>query len=151
MILAALAVLAGFALLIISADKFVDGASAIATKLGVSPLLIGVTVVGFGTSAPEIFIALIASLEGSPALAVGNAIGSNIANIGLILGSTALLVAVPVIREEARDESLMLLGATILASVLLLTGYLGTTQGVILFIGFLVFVGWAIWHAKRQP
>jgi len=151
MILAALAVLAGFALLIYSADRFVAGASAIASHFGVSSLLIGVTVVGFGTSAPEIFIALIASLDDSPALAVGNAIGSNIANIGLILGSTALLTAIPIAREKVRDEVLMLLAATVLACAVLIDGKLTMIDGVLLVIGFVVFVLWAIWQAKRQP
>ncbi len=151
MILAALAVLAGFALLIFSADRFVAGASSIASHFGVSSLLIGVTVVGFGTSAPEIFIALIASLDGSAPLAVGNAIGSNIANIGLILGATAIMVAVPIAREEVRDEALALLAATLLACAVLINGNLSFLDGVILFVGFLVFVFWAIWQAKRQP
>ena len=87
------AILAGFALLIWSADLFVTGASATARNLGISPLIIGLTIVGLGTSAPEILVASIASLGGNPALAVGNAIGSNITNIALVLGATA--VAVP--------------------------------------------------------
>lgn len=151
MILAALAVLAGFALLIFSADRFVAGASAIASHFGVSSLLIGVTVVGFGTSAPEIFIALIASLDDSPALAVGNAVGSNIANIGLILGCTAAMTAIPIARNKVRDEVLMLLGATVLACAVLIDGKLTLIDGILLVIGFIVFVLWAIWQAKRQP
>lgn len=151
MILAALAVLTGFALLIYSADRFVAGASAIASHFGVSSLLIGVTVVGFGTSAPEIFIALIASLDNSPALAVGNAIGSNIANIGLILGATALMVAVPIPRDSVRDEMLVLLAATLLACGVLINGHLSMLDGIILLLGFIGFVLWAIWQAKRQP
>lgn len=151
MFLAALAVLAGFALLIFSADRFVAGASTIASHLGVSSLLIGVTVVGFGTSAPEIFIALIASLDNSADLAVGNAIGSNIANIGLILGATALMIAVPVPRESVRDEMLVLLGATLLAIGVLIDGHLSLLDGIILVAGFFGFVLWAIWQARRQP
>lgn len=151
MILAACAVLVGFTLLLLSADRFVAGASAIARHLGVSSLLIGVTVVGFGTSAPEIFIALIASLDGSAALAVGNALGSNIANIGLILGATALLVAVPVAREDVRDEMLVLLAATALAALLLIDGDLSRLDGALLLVGFVGFVLWAIWQARRQP
>ncbi|HID37943.1 MAG TPA: calcium/sodium antiporter, partial [Calditrichaeota bacterium] len=79
MLLPTLATLAGFALLIWSSDKFVDGASGIAQHLGVSPLIIGLTIVGFGTSAPEMLISGIAAWQGNPHLAVGNAIGSNIA------------------------------------------------------------------------
>ncbi len=151
MILAALAVLAGFALLIFSADRFVAGASAIASHFGVSSLLIGVTVVGFGTSAPEIFIALVASLDDSAALAVGNAVGSNIANIGLILGVTAVMVAVPVSRDDVRDEVMALLAATVLACAVLIDGELSRLDGFVLFAGFIVFVLWAIWQAKRKP
>ncbi len=151
MFLAALAVLAGFALLIFSADRFVAGASSIAAHFGVSSLLIGVTVVGFGTSAPEIFIALIASLDNSASLAVGNAIGSNIANIGLILGATAVMVAVPVAREEVRDEVLVLLAATLLACGVLIDGKLSRLDGILLLAGFIAFVLWAVWQANRKP
>ena len=81
--------LAGFIILIFAADRFVVGTASIARNLGISPLIIGLTIVGFGTSAPEILISALASWQGNTGLAVGNAIGSNIANIGLILGCTA--------------------------------------------------------------
>jgi cation:H+ antiporter len=81
----------GLVVLVFAADWFVDGASAIAKNFGVSPLLIGLTIVGLGTSAPEILVSSIASFQGNPGLAIGNAIGSNIANMGLILGCTALI------------------------------------------------------------
>jgi cation:H+ antiporter len=84
--LAALA--AGFGLLVWSADRFVMGAAGTARTLGVSPLLIGLTIVGFGTSAPEMLVSIIASLQGNTGLAIGNAIGSNITNVALILGAT---------------------------------------------------------------
>ena len=83
------AIIAGFLLVIWSADRFITGAAATARNLNVSPLIIGLTIVGFGTSAPEMLIAVIAAADASPGLAVGNAIGSNIANIGLVLGITA--------------------------------------------------------------
>ena len=85
-----LAIIGGFILLVWGADRFVHGASATARNLGVSPLIIGLTIVGFGTSAPEILVSIVAALEGNPGLAVGNALGSNITNIGLVLGTTAL-------------------------------------------------------------
>ncbi|VAW71761.1 Inner membrane protein YrbG, predicted calcium/sodium:proton antiporter, partial [hydrothermal vent metagenome] len=84
--------LAGFALLVWSADRFVMGAAATARILGVSPLIIGLTIVGFGTSAPEILVSVMSALQGNPGLAIGNAIGSNITNIALILGITAIVV-----------------------------------------------------------
>ena len=104
------AVIAGLALLIWSADKFVEGATALA--LGVSIMIIGITIVGFGTSAPEIVVSIVAVMENTPDIAIGNALGSNIANIGLILGVTAILVPVPVAARLFRTEFPLLLLAT---------------------------------------
>jgi len=106
------AVIAGLALLIWSADKFVEGAAAMARLLGVSIMIIGITIVGFGTSAPEIVVSIIAVLENTPDIAIGNALGSNIANIGLILGVTAVLAPIPVARRLFRTEYPLLLLAT---------------------------------------
>ena len=91
MLIQIIAILSGFALLIWGADRFVIGASATARNLGVSPLLIGLTIVGFGTSAPEMLVSATASLNGNPGLAIGNAIGSYITNIALVLGLTAII------------------------------------------------------------
>ncbi len=106
------AVFVGLALLIWSADKFVEGAAALANLLGVSIMIIGITIVGFGTSAPEIVVSIIAVLEDTPDIAIGNALGSNIANIGLILGVTAILVPVPVATRLFKTEYPLLLLAT---------------------------------------
>ncbi len=106
------AILAGLAILVWSADRFVDGAAAIARHMGVSTLIIGITIVGFGTSAPEIAVSVIALLEDAPGLAVGNAIGSNIANIGLILGVTALIAPFTVSTNLIRSEYPLLFVAT---------------------------------------
>ena len=92
MLLFLAALVAGFFFLIFSADFFVKGTSAIARNLGVPPLIIGLTIVGLGTSAPEMLVAGMASIQGNTGLATGNAIGSNIANIGLVLGATALTI-----------------------------------------------------------
>lgn len=113
MLLSLAGIAIGLALLIWSADQFVEGATAIARHLGVSSLIIGITIVGFGTSAPEILVSIIAVLEGTPDLAIGNALGSNIANIGLILGVTAILVAVPIDRDILKREYPLLLIATL--------------------------------------
>ena len=93
------AVIAGLALLIWSADKFVEGAAAMARLLGVSIMIIGITIVGFGTSAPEIVVSIISVLQDTPDLAIGNALGSNIANIGLILGLSAIMRPLAVSRK----------------------------------------------------
>lgn len=90
MLTALLAMLAGLVLLIWSADKFVEGAASTARHLGVPALIIGMVIIGFGTSAPELVVSVIAASQGNPGVAVGNAIGSNITNIGLIIGLTAL-------------------------------------------------------------
>ncbi|MFB3103687.1 MAG: calcium/sodium antiporter, partial [Pseudomonadales bacterium] len=90
-----LALIVGFMALVWSADKFLSGAASTASNLGVSKMLIGLTVISVGTSAPEILVAIAAALEGNPLLAVGNAIGSNIANIGLVLGVTAVIGELP--------------------------------------------------------
>jgi Ca2+/Na+ antiporter len=94
-----LAIVGGLAALVWSADRFVSGAAGLAYAFGMPPLLIGMLVVGFGTSAPEMLVSAIAAIEGRPGLALGNAYGSNIANIGLILGLTALIS-----RRRSRDQ-----------------------------------------------
>jgi len=108
------AIIVGLALLIWSADKFVEGAAAMARLLGVSIMIIGITIVGFGTSAPEIVVSIIAVLDDTPDLAIGNALGSNIANIGLILGVTAILVPIPVAARLFKTEYPLLLLATVI-------------------------------------
>jgi len=102
-----LAVIAGFSLLVWGADRFVTGAAATARNLGVSPLIIGLTIVGFGTSAPEMLVSGVAAWQGNPGLAIGNAIGSNVTNIGLILGTTALVLWAGLWRGFQAIESLL--------------------------------------------
>jgi len=135
MLVAALAVLLGLGLLIWSADRFVDGAAATASHLGMSPMLIGLTVIAFGTSAPEILVSATAAWNQVPGLAVGNAIGSNIANIALVLGATALIAPLPIRGSLVRAELPILTVATIGAGVLLLDQYLGLMDGVLLLAG----------------
>lgn len=131
------AVVVGLAILVWSADRFVDGAAAIAKHLGVSNLIIGITVIGFGTSAPEIAVSVIAVVESVPDIAIGNALGSNIANIGLILGITALLVPIPVTSSVIRSEYPLLLVATLVMIFCLYDLELSRMDGFIL-IGLLV-------------
>jgi cation:H+ antiporter len=118
--------------LVWSADRFLSGAASAAGHLGVSKMLIGLTVVSLGTSAPEILVALTAAIEGNPLLAVGNAIGSNIANIGLVLGITAMIAPLPFSSGVLRKELPWLLGATLLALWLLFDLQLTRLDGVIL-------------------
>jgi len=132
MLLFITAIVAGFALLVWGAERFVTGAAAIARNLGVSSMLIGLTIVGFGTSAPEILVSSMAALQGNPGLAIGNALGSNIANIGLILGITALIAPLNVNSEALKREYPMLLAVCLVATVLMLDGELGVMDGTIL-------------------
>lgn len=141
------ALVAGFALLVWSADRFVMGAAGTARNLGVSPLLIGLTIVGFGTSAPEILVSVIASLQGNTGLAVGNAIGSNITNIALILGATALIVPLSVHSRIVRRELPILIGIAVVAFVMLRDANLGFGDGLMLLavlaamLGYVIYVG----------
>ncbi|MDH3832019.1 MAG: calcium/sodium antiporter [Gammaproteobacteria bacterium] len=137
-----LAIVAGFALLTWSADRFVAGASALAYNLSVSPLVIGLTIVSLGTSAPEILVSAVASLQGNGGLAIGNALGSNIANIALILGITALVVPLAVHSRIVRRELPVLIGVMLLVLLLLLDGTLGRLDGVILLSGMVLMLIW---------
>ena len=107
-------IVSGLFLLVWSADRFVEGASHVAKHFGMSPLLIGMVIVGFGTSAPEMVVSTMASLEGNPGIALGNAFGSNITNIGLILGLTALLMPISVHSLILKKELPILSGITLI-------------------------------------
>lgn len=133
------ATLAGFVLLMWGADRFVVGAASTARNLGLSPLLIGLTLVGMATSGPEIFVSITASLAGDPALAAGNAIGSNIANIGLVLGMTALVMPISVRSATLRREMPALLAVTLIVTMIFINQKLGRLEGILL-IGTLVIV-----------
>ena len=148
MLLAALAILAGFALLIWSVARFVDGAAATARHAGMPPLLIGMLVVGFGTSAPEMVVSAMAALDGNPALALGNALGSNIVNTGLVLGATALLAPIAVHSGIVRRELPLLLGISLLAGLLLYDGQLLRWEALLLLAGFFGLIGWSIFTAR---
>jgi len=133
-----IAIVAGFAILIWGADRFVDGASSIATNLGVSPLLVGLTIVAFGTSAPEMLVAALAAFDGSPALGVGNALGSNITNIGLVLGITILVTPLIVHSDTLKREFPMLAFVMGLSLYLMWDLELSHLDGIILFSGFIL-------------
>ncbi len=150
MLLNIIAVLAGFGLLIWGADRFVAGASATASNLGVPPLIIGLTIVGFGTSAPEMLVSGLAAWYGNPGISVGNAIGSNITNIGLVLGITALVVPVSVHSDILRREFPLLLLFMVLALWLISDNYLSFTDGVILIIGMFAMIAWVVMIGLRS-
>ncbi|KIO36650.1 calcium/sodium antiporter [Shewanella sp. cp20] len=139
--------IAGLGALVWSADKFVFGAAAFARNLGLPPMLIGLTIVAMGSSAPEMFVAATASLEGMTDTAIGNVLGSNVANITLILGITALLGAISVSSQTLKREIPMMLGATALAGYFLYDGQLTRIEGLVLLALFFALMGYLIWHA----
>lgn len=145
-----LAIFAGFALLIWSADKFVDGAADIAKHLGVSPLIVGMIVIGFGTSAPEMLVSGVAAVTGNAQLGIGNAIGSNIANIAMVLGFTTLVFALPVHSTLIRREIPILLAAQIAAFALIKSGYFSFLDGLLLMGGLFLLLTWLIIEANNE-
>ena len=145
-----LAIAGGFILLAWSADRFVVGASAMAYNLKVSPLVIGLTIVGLGTSAPEMLVSALASWQGNSGLAVGNALGSNIINTGLILGFTAMVIPLNVHSSILKRELPVLLLVMAVALLLLLDGTLGRLDGILLLTGMVVMLIWMI-RLGRTP
>ncbi|MGI9280709.1 MAG: calcium/sodium antiporter [Endozoicomonas sp.] len=151
MLIALAAILAGFIILTWSADRFVAGAAATASNMNVSRMLIGLTVVSIGTSAPEILVSLMAALQGFPGLAVGNAMGSNIANMGLVLGITALIAPLPVKAALAKREVPLLLVITVVAGICLANGYLGRIDSIVLLAGLFITLYLMIRWQKQHP
>ncbi|MBU0925702.1 calcium/sodium antiporter [bacterium] len=149
MILYLLAIIAGFVILVWSADKFVEGAASTAKHLGMPSLLIGILIVGFGTSAPEMVVSAIAAMEGNPALALGNALGSNIVNIALILGITAIVAPITVNSKIVKKEIPLLLLIVLASGYLLFDNTLTFNEGLILLFGFFSLIGWSIFAAIK--
>ena len=130
----------GLAGLVWSSDKFVEGAAAIANHAGMSPLLIGMTIVSLGTSAPEIVVSIMASLSGSGELAVGNALGSNITNTGLVLGITLIIRSITIDASTTKRELPQMVVVTLLAGALMIDGVLSVTDGALLILGLVIFL-----------
>lgn len=150
MLLPLLAILAGLVLLVWSADRFVDGSAVTARHLGMPSLLIGMVVVGFGTSAPELVVSALAALQGNPGIALGNAYGSNITNIGLILGLTVLLSPITVHSQVLRKELPILLGVTALAAWQIHDNQLTQLDAWCLLGVFLVLAGLSVWQSLQK-
>jgi cation:H+ antiporter len=144
MLLSYFAVITGFVLLVWGADRFVVGAAATARNLGVSTLIIGLTVVGFGTSAPEMLVSAVAAWGGNSGLSIGNALGSNITNIALILGATALVKPLQVHSDTLRRELPILLATMLFGLILMQDGVLGRGDGLFLIAGLGVMLYWLI-------
>jgi cation:H+ antiporter len=136
--------------LVWSADKFVLGASSLAKNLGVSPMIIGLTIVAMGSSAPEMMVAAAASLQGNPDTAIGNAIGSNITNIALVLGLTVLIKPLVVSSTTIKQELPLLLIITLLAYWMISDNFFSFYEGLILMIGFFTFISVLLIKALKQ-
>lgn len=149
MLTAGMAILVGLPLLLWSADKFVGGAAAVARHLGMSPLLIGMLIIGFGTSAPEIIVSIIAATKGNSGIALGNAYGSNIANIALILGLTAMISPIAVKSEIIKKELPIMLGITFFAAWQVFDLRVSHDDAYALFGLFVLLISWSIWHGTR--
>lgn len=151
MLLAVLALISGLALLVWSADRFVDGAAAAARFGGMPPLLIGMLVVGFGTSAPEMVVSAMAAADGNPALALGNAYGSNITNIALIIGLVALISPINVHSQVLKKELPLLLAITLFAGWQMFDHQLSRLDAWCLLAVFAAVMAWSVWQGMRNP
>lgn len=149
MVLAIGAIIAGLVLLVWSADKFVEGAAATARHLGMPTLLIGMVIIGFGTSAPELAVSAMAAADGNPGLALGNGYGSNITNIALIVGLTAVIAPIAVHSQVIRKELPLLVVLTLIAGAQLLDGELTRLDGWVLLGVFTAVMGWSIFQGMR--
>ncbi|MFL1455270.1 calcium/sodium antiporter [Marinobacter sp. GN3S48] len=149
MLMAIGAIIAGLVLLVWSADRFVEGAAATAKHLGMPSLLIGMVIIGFGTSAPELAVSAMAAADGNPGLALGNGYGSNITNIALIVGLTAVIAPIAVHSQVIRKELPLLLVLTAIAGVQLLDGQLSRLDGWVLLGVFAAVMGWSIYQGIK--
>ena len=149
MFLACLAIAIGLPVLLWSAGKFVGGAASVANHFGVSPLLIGMLIIGFGTSAPEIIVSIFAALQGNSGIALGNAYGSNIANILLILGLTAVISPIAVKSEIIKKELPVLLGITFFAAWQVLDQQVSKDDAFSLLGLFVLLISWSIYHGMK--
>lgn len=145
-----IAVVVGLLLLVWSADRFVEGAAATARHFGMPPLLIGMVIVGFGTSAPEMVVSALASWQGNPGIALGNAYGSNITNIALILGLTALISPIAVHSQVLRKELPILTIVTGFALYIMWDLELTFLDGLVHLAVFSALMGWTIWQGLQQ-
>ncbi|MFO7731498.1 MAG: calcium/sodium antiporter [Spirochaetia bacterium] len=145
-----IAVLVGLALLVWSADRFIEGSATIARYFGMPSLLIGMVIIGFGTSAPEMVVSALAAYQGNPGLALGNAYGSNISNIALILGLTALISPIAVHSQVLRKELPILTAVTAVSAWQLQDGAVTRIEAIVLLILFGGVMAWNIWQGMRK-
>jgi cation:H+ antiporter len=142
--------IAGFVLLLYGGKFLVKGGVALANRFNVSSLVIGLTVVSFGTSAPELFVSLVAAIKNYPEVAIGNVIGSNIANIALVLALTALIIPIPVRSASVRIDAPFMIAVSFLVWILMLNGILGRFEGLIFIIFLMLYITGLLWFSKKN-
>ncbi|MGQ1911182.1 calcium/sodium antiporter [Marinifilum sp. RC60d5] len=140
----------GFIVLLYSGDLLVKGGVALSSHFKISTLVVGVTVVSFGTSAPELFVSLDAALSGSPDISIGNIVGSNISNIALVLGFTAILLPLPVRSNSIKFDWPVMMGASALFYIFILNNKLETYEGIIFVLLLISFMVWTVWNSRRE-
>ncbi|MCW8859369.1 MAG: calcium/sodium antiporter [Deltaproteobacteria bacterium] len=150
MLLPGVAIIVGLVLLVWSADRFVEGSASVASHFGMPPLLIGMVIVGFGTSAPEMIVSALSASQGNPGIALGNAYGSNITNIALIIGLTALLSPITVHSQVLRKELPILAAVTALAAWQVWDGQLTRLEALVLLLSFFALMSWTIWQGTGK-
>ncbi|MBJ2355823.1 calcium/sodium antiporter, partial [Sphaerochaeta sp. S2] len=150
MLLPILAVIGGLIVLVLSSDRFVDGAAATARHFGMPSLLIGMVIVGFGTSAPEMVVSTLSAMQGSPGIALGNAYGSNIANIGLILGITAIISPITVSSKILKKELPILSLLTLLSVALLYDLNLSHFDAALILVLFALLIFWSVYQGLKD-
>lgn len=144
-------ILIGFVLLYFGAEWLVKGAASLAVKLGISQLVVGLTVVAFGTSAPELVVSLDAGLKGHGDIAIGNVIGSNMFNIAVILGISAMICPIKIHRQILRFDAPLMMIVTILFSLMIIDHKVGRIEGLILFSGIVAYTAYSVFGAKKHP
>ena len=147
---AVIKLLAGFILLFFGGDWLVDGGVALARRFRISALVIGMTIVAFGTSAPELLVSMTSAIKGSAGIAMGNVLGSNIANIGLILGLTAILCPIPTENRKVTVNGLVMIAASLLLLVFSLKGGISRIEGMVLFAGIILFTVISIRNGRAR-
>ena len=148
MLLDVVLIVVGVALVLFGADRLTEGASALARRMNVPEIIIGLTIVAAGTSAPELFVSLVSALKGTPDLAVGNVVGSNTMNAMLIVGCAAMVAPMTISRSTVKKDIPFSVGASVLLILLAVDSFLGRVDGIILLLGFAVFMAYTLMQAK---
>lgn len=148
MLLDILYIIIGVALVLVGADRLTEGASALARRMHVPEIVIGLTIVACGTSMPEFFVSLMSALNGTPDMAVGNVVGSNTMNAMLIVGCAAMVAPMVISRNTVRKDIPFAVGASLLLILLTLDSAIGRTDGIVLLLGFAAFMAYTLWQTK---